>query len=68
MQDSLSHLLPPAPSPLFVMSGSIISGESYSDAPGLYEMFLRSCFSQSAVRELSLVCSNSNFAHILKMC
>ncbi|CAM9350904.1 unnamed protein product, partial [Scytosiphon promiscuus] len=32
-----------------VIGGSIISGESYSDAPGLYEMFLRSCFSQSAM-------------------
>ncbi|CBJ30096.1 IAP100 protein [Ectocarpus siliculosus] len=34
-----------------VIGGSVISGESYSDAPGLYEMFLSSCFAQSAMEE-----------------
>eukprot|EP00752_Nemacystus_decipiens_P017831 g15987.t1 len=34
-----------------VIGASIVAGESYSDAPGLYEMFLKSCFAQPKMED-----------------
>ncbi|CAM9178612.1 unnamed protein product [Pylaiella littoralis] len=34
-----------------IVGDSIVSGQSFRDAPGLYEMFLRSCFAQPAMAD-----------------